>query len=187
MPGKSHGLRSLAGYSPPGHKESDTTELLHFHSHFHGSGGAGGLEGCFQLGVPWEPGRSFLRGLRGMSRTLTKAERHCRRRAPAGRRCPASGRTAGRLWPAREMGKFDEVYALLLAAVTTNRPPQPLEEADPSIPFPNSVPDGLPPPPHSSSLSPPTSKMTKSKKKKITIIVHASSPAKVIKFHSTNK
>ena len=27
LPGESHGQRSLAGYSPWGHKESDTTEL----------------------------------------------------------------------------------------------------------------------------------------------------------------
>ena len=31
LPGKSHGRRSLVGYSPWGHKESDTTEGLHFH------------------------------------------------------------------------------------------------------------------------------------------------------------
>ena len=31
LPGKSHGLRSLVGYSPWGRKESDTTETLHFH------------------------------------------------------------------------------------------------------------------------------------------------------------
>ena len=30
LPGKSHGQRSLAGYSPWGHNESDTTEQLHF-------------------------------------------------------------------------------------------------------------------------------------------------------------
>ena len=30
MPGKSHGERSLVGYSPWSHKESDTTEQLHF-------------------------------------------------------------------------------------------------------------------------------------------------------------
>ena len=30
LPGKSHGLRSLAGYSPWGRKESDTTERLSF-------------------------------------------------------------------------------------------------------------------------------------------------------------
>ena len=29
LPGKSHGQRSLIGYSPWGHKESDTTERLH--------------------------------------------------------------------------------------------------------------------------------------------------------------
>ena len=30
LPGKSHGQRSLAGYSPWGHQESDATERLHF-------------------------------------------------------------------------------------------------------------------------------------------------------------
>ena len=30
LPGKFHGLRSLEGYSPWGHKELDTTERLHF-------------------------------------------------------------------------------------------------------------------------------------------------------------
>ena len=29
LPEKSHGWRSLVGYSPWGHKESDTTERLH--------------------------------------------------------------------------------------------------------------------------------------------------------------
>ena len=32
--GNSTGWRSLVGYSPWGHKESDTTELLHFHFFF---------------------------------------------------------------------------------------------------------------------------------------------------------
>ena len=31
LPGKSHGRRSLVGYSPRGRQESDTTERLHFH------------------------------------------------------------------------------------------------------------------------------------------------------------
>ena len=31
LPGESHGQRSLAGHSPCGHVESDTTERLHFH------------------------------------------------------------------------------------------------------------------------------------------------------------
>ena len=35
LPEKFHGLRSLAGYSPWGHKESDTTEqLTHTHTHW---------------------------------------------------------------------------------------------------------------------------------------------------------
>ena len=33
LPGKSHGQRSLVGYSPWGHKESDTTEQLHLPEH----------------------------------------------------------------------------------------------------------------------------------------------------------
>ena len=32
LPGKFHGRRSVVGYSPWGRKESDTTELLHFHT-----------------------------------------------------------------------------------------------------------------------------------------------------------
>ena len=32
LPGESQGRGSLVGYSPRGCKESDTTELLHFHS-----------------------------------------------------------------------------------------------------------------------------------------------------------
>ena len=32
LPGESHGRRRLVGYSPQGHKESDTTERLHFTS-----------------------------------------------------------------------------------------------------------------------------------------------------------
>ena len=38
LPGESHGQRSLAGYSPWGHKESDRTEWLtytHTHTHIH--------------------------------------------------------------------------------------------------------------------------------------------------------
>ena len=34
LPWKSHGRRSLVGYSPWGRKESDTAEWLHFHFHF---------------------------------------------------------------------------------------------------------------------------------------------------------
>ena len=36
LPGKSHGRRSVVGYSPWGRKESDTTERLHFTSAYFG-------------------------------------------------------------------------------------------------------------------------------------------------------
>ena len=32
LPGESHGQRSLVGYGPYGHKESDTTEVI-YHAH----------------------------------------------------------------------------------------------------------------------------------------------------------
>ena len=35
LPGKSHGWRSLVGYSPWDHTELDTTERLHFHFSLH--------------------------------------------------------------------------------------------------------------------------------------------------------
>ena len=35
LPGESHRQRSLAGYSPWGHTESDTTEHTHTHTHTH--------------------------------------------------------------------------------------------------------------------------------------------------------
>ena len=35
LPGKSHGWRSLGGCSPWGLEESDTTQRLPFHFHFH--------------------------------------------------------------------------------------------------------------------------------------------------------
>ena len=39
LPGKSHCQRSLEGYSPWGHKESDMTERLHCNSnHLHSDG-----------------------------------------------------------------------------------------------------------------------------------------------------
>ena len=35
LPGESHGQRSLTGYSPWGHKASDTKRLTHTHTHTH--------------------------------------------------------------------------------------------------------------------------------------------------------
>ena len=40
LPGKFHGWRSLAGYSPWGCKELDTTEQFHFLSMIHARGGS---------------------------------------------------------------------------------------------------------------------------------------------------
>ena len=52
LPRKSHGWRSLVGYSPRGHKESDTTERLHYrspspsvHVYLEGSGGGEARDG----------------------------------------------------------------------------------------------------------------------------------------------
>lgn len=50
-----------------------------------------------------------------------------------------------------------------------------------NTPFPDSVPDGVP------LTAPSSSTPFHLEKEQKTLIVHASSPAKVIKFHSTNK
>ena len=42
LPGKSHGWKSLVGYSPWGREESDTTEQTHFHFSFSCSGEGNG-------------------------------------------------------------------------------------------------------------------------------------------------
>ena len=67
LPGKFHGQRSLAGYSPRGHKESDTTERIHrhtqtdTHTHTHltlylGNGKRRDVSGQPGSGPPgWEP------------------------------------------------------------------------------------------------------------------------------------
>ena len=53
LPGKSHGWRSVVGYSPWGHKESDMTERLHFTSNINGVLAPRESRGCAQseLGV----------------------------------------------------------------------------------------------------------------------------------------
>ena len=53
LPGKSHGQRSLVGYSPWGRKELDTTERLHFHflsTTWGFSGGSDGKESACNVG-----------------------------------------------------------------------------------------------------------------------------------------
>ena len=57
LPGKSHGWRSLVGYSPWGCKESDTTERLHFHFSLSCTGeGSGNPLQYSCLENPREPG-----------------------------------------------------------------------------------------------------------------------------------
>ena len=51
LPGKCHGRRSLVGYSPRGHKESDVTEQLHFHFPYE----IMGKGNCLPLGVASGP------------------------------------------------------------------------------------------------------------------------------------
>ena len=57
FPGKSHGWRSLMGCSPWGHKDSDTTERLHFHFSISCIGeGSGNPLQCFCLENPRDGG-----------------------------------------------------------------------------------------------------------------------------------
>ena len=57
LPGKSHGQRSLVGYSPGGCKESDTTEGLPFHFSLSGIGeGNGNPLQCSCLETPRDGG-----------------------------------------------------------------------------------------------------------------------------------
>ena len=62
LPGKSHGRRSLVGYSPWGRTELDTTEQLHFHFSLSRTGEGNGTP----LQYPWteEPGRLQSMGSR---------------------------------------------------------------------------------------------------------------------------
>lgn len=119
---------------------------------------------------------------------MTKAESHPRRRAPAGQKpgVPhgSSGRTQGRLWPAQETGRFDEVHALLLAAVTTGRSPQRTEEHSPSrtltpaSPSPTVSQTGGPHPRLLLPVSPP--KCQRAKKKLLLFTPHL--PPKLLNF-----
>ena len=58
LTGESHGQRSLEGCSPWGHKESDTTEQLHFQAHVRLSPGGGNGTNILTWRIPWteEPG-----------------------------------------------------------------------------------------------------------------------------------
>ena len=75
LPGKSHGRRSLAGCSPWGRKESDTTERLHFHFSLSciGEGNGNPLQ-CSCLENPRD-GRAYWAAICGVEQSRTRLKR----------------------------------------------------------------------------------------------------------------
>ena len=73
LPGKSHGRRSLVGYSPWGHKESDTTEGLHFHFSHIGEGTGNPLQ-CSCLENPRDGG-AWWAAIYGVTQSQTQLRR----------------------------------------------------------------------------------------------------------------
>ena len=75
LPGKSHGWRSLVGCSPWGHKESDTTERLHFHFSLSWIGeGNGNPFQCSCLENPRDGG-AWWAAVYGVTRSWTRLKR----------------------------------------------------------------------------------------------------------------
>ena len=74
-PGKSHGRRSLVGCSPWGHKESDTTERLHFHFSLSciGKGNGNPLQ-CSCLENPRDGG-AWWAAVSGVAQSRTRLKR----------------------------------------------------------------------------------------------------------------
>ena len=75
LPGKSHGRRSLVGYSPWGHKESDTAEWFHFHFLRSCTGGGNGnpLQ-CSCLENPRDGG-AWWAAVYGVAQSRTRLKR----------------------------------------------------------------------------------------------------------------
>ena len=71
LPGKSHGRRSLVGYSPWGREESDTTEWLHFHSSLSRIEGNGNPLQCSCLENPRD-GRTWWAAIYGVTQSRTR-------------------------------------------------------------------------------------------------------------------
>ena len=72
LPGKSHGRRSLVGYSSWGHEELDTTERLHFHFSLSstGEGNSSPLQ-CSCLENPRD-GRAWWAAISGVAQSRTR-------------------------------------------------------------------------------------------------------------------
>ena len=75
LPGKSHGWRSLVDCSPWGHKESDTTERLHFHFSLScvGEGNSNPLQ-CSCLENPRDGG-AWWAAVYGVAQSRTRLKR----------------------------------------------------------------------------------------------------------------
>ena len=75
MPEKSHGRRSLVGYSPWGRKEWDTTEQLHFHFSLSCIGeGSGNPLQCSCLENPRDGGAQWA-AVYGVTQSWTRLKR----------------------------------------------------------------------------------------------------------------
>ena len=75
LPGKSHGWRSLVGYSPWGHTESDMTEQLHFHFSLSCTGeGNGDPLQCSCLKNPRDGG-AWWAAVYGVAQSRTRLKR----------------------------------------------------------------------------------------------------------------
>ena len=75
LPGKSHGQKSLVGYSPWGRSESDMTEHLHFHFSLSciGEGNGNPLQ-CSCLGNPRDGG-AWWAAVYGVAQSRTRLKR----------------------------------------------------------------------------------------------------------------
>ena len=75
LPGKPHAWRSLVGCSSQGHKEADTTELLHFHFSFSCTGeGNGNPLQCSCLENPRDRGAWWV-SVYGVAQSRTQLKR----------------------------------------------------------------------------------------------------------------
>ena len=75
LPGKSHGRRSLVGYSPWGCLESDTTERLHFHFSLSSIGAGNGTPlQCSGLENPRDGG-AWWAAIYGVTQSQTQLKR----------------------------------------------------------------------------------------------------------------
>ena len=90
LPGKPHGQRSLVGNGPRGHKESDTTEQLHFHFSLSciGEGNVNPLQ-CSCLENPRDGG-AWWAAIYAVAQSWTRLKRLSSSSGSIHSRCPVS-------------------------------------------------------------------------------------------------